>query len=268
MHIANKAVMSTVHKFLACALIAAAVPAAVAQKSVSVNDRTPPTSAQATRWPDFTTGSWAERNPFSGVPGAGPAPPAPSNGMDSAPLNAHYAAEIEAQKRLNGAGGSGSASCEPLGVVVDTGSTFYFTRDVILISGEMRSTGSVIFRRIYLNRTEHGDPEPTYFGDSIGHWQGRTLVIDTTAIRSEAQLMSGVAIDSNATHMIERYRLTGPDTLELVKTVENPEVFTKPWTSTTILHRTHGPDFVASYCWRDREANSATQGPDTTPPPN
>lgn len=163
-------------------------------------------------------------------------------------------------KGLQG-GPPGKGSCEPMGVISDSGSAFYFSKDVIIIGG--LSDWYNVWRRVYMDGRAHGDPEPSYFGHSIGHWEGNTLVIDTVAIRSEAQIVQGVPIGNYDTHVVERFRLTGPNTLELKKTVENPKVFSKPWVSTQTLKRSR-EDYYESYCWTDRDA---TDGTDLTPPP-
>jgi len=240
---------------LAC-LIAGIVPAS-AQTTASHT-----TWADVAKWPDFTTGTWDEPPPPVNAPP--PEAAGRANAVLQAPLTPAFAARVKAALKFQSRGGSGATSCEPAGVVVDSGTEFYFGKDVIIITGT--SNSSNILRRIHLDRAVHGDPEPSYFGDSIGHWEGNTLVIDTIAIRAEAQIVPGAPLNSTATHMIERYRLEGPNTLELTKTVENPELFTKPWTTTKIMHRLLGVDQIESYCWNDREADSATQAPDLTPP--
>lgn len=224
------------------AIAAQTSPAAAAKKI---------TWAELDKWPDFTTGTWGD---VFGAP--------PANEILKAPLTPNYAAKVAAVLKLSGPGGSGAASCEPEGVVRDTGSKFFFAKDVIVIGGA--TNRSNVWRRIYMQRTEHGDPEPTYFGDSIGHWEGQTLVIDTAAIRAEAQLITGVPLGSTSTHMIERYRLIDRDTLEVQKTVENPEIFTRPWVTTRTVKRMLGEEFPESICWRDRETHSGTQAPNLT----
>jgi hypothetical protein len=71
-------------------------------------------------------------------------------------------------------------------------------------------------------------------GDPRGHWEGDTLVVDTTNFKFNNQSRFGVAYldgmsDENL-HVTERFRRTGPDTLMYQATVDDPTVFTKPWT--------------------------------------
>lgn len=226
------------------------------------------------RWPDFGTGTWSGGGGPPGAPapppvtsgaasGNGPARPALGGaGGPGARLNIPFTAAFRAQSQaLRSAGPPGKGNCEPMGVIADSGSAFYFSKDVIVIGG--LSDWYNVWRRIYMDGRQHDNPEPSYFGQSIGHWEGKTLVIDTIGIRAEAQILQGVPVGNTSTHVIERFRLLDPNTLELIKTVENPEVFTKPWVSTRTMKRTQEP-FYESYCWTDRDA---VDGTDLTPPP-
>jgi hypothetical protein len=66
-------------------------------------------------------------------------------------------------------------------------------------------------------------------GDSVGHWEGTTLVIDTT------NFVGGGWHDiigtpwTDALHMIERFTLVDANTIDYVVTVDDPKLFTKPW---------------------------------------
>ena len=65
-----------------------------------------------------------------------------------------------------------------------------------------------------------------WWGDSRGRWEGDTLVVDVTNF-SEKRDFRG---SRENLHLIERWRRTGPDSMELVTTVEDPTVWTRPWT--------------------------------------
>jgi hypothetical protein len=87
-------------------------------------------------------------------------------------------------------------------------------------------------------RPHRTDVDPSYFGDSIGHWEGDTLVVDVSHFNDETWLAnipgsqggSGY-FHSEALHVVERYTRTG-DTLRWEATVEDPYVLTKPWKMT------------------------------------
>jgi hypothetical protein len=85
------------------------------------------------------------------------------------------------------------------------------------------------FRAIYLNRQQPKDPDPAYMGHSVGHWEGATLVVDTIALVKDTPLDWLGTPHSEDLHLIERYRRTGKDTLELTLTIDDPRTFTRRW---------------------------------------
>ena len=74
-------------------------------------------------------------------------------------------------------------------------------------------------------------------GVSRGHWEGETLVIETTHFRSDS------ALTGPSLHLIERLTRLDPDTVSYEYTVTDPTVFTAPYTATMPLRRTDGPIF-------------------------
>jgi hypothetical protein len=85
------------------------------------------------------------------------------------------------------------------------------------------------FRIIHLNGTHPEDPDPTFLGHSVGRWEGNTLVVDTVALTERTPLDRIGTPHSDALHLIERYRRSGPGTLDVTITVEDSKSFTKPW---------------------------------------
>ncbi len=80
-------------------------------------------------------------------------------------------------------------------------------------------------------RGRRDDQPPSSRGESIGRWEGDTLVVDTTNF-SEANWMHAegdVSFHSDALHIVERYRRINKDTMEVEATIEDPKVLTKPW---------------------------------------
>ena len=74
-------------------------------------------------------------------------------------------------------------------------------------------------------------------GDSVGHWEGDTLVVDTTNFTDKTHFHGS---DRNL-HVIERFTLTGPDTLRYRFTIDDPTAFTRTWTGEIIMSRARGP---------------------------
>jgi hypothetical protein len=93
------------------------------------------------------------------------------------------------------------------------------------------------WRVIPLDGRPHGaDPETaaTYNGDSVGHWEGDTLVVDVTRLTDETWLGDNGLFHSRKLHVTERLRRAG-DTIQYQVTAEDPEVLQKPWTLSRTL---------------------------------
>ena len=93
------------------------------------------------------------------------------------------------------------------------------------------------WRVIPLDGRPHGtDPEAeaTYNGDSVGRWDGDTLVVDVTRLTDETWLGDNGLLHSKKLHVTERLRRVG-DTIQYQATAEDPEVLQKPWTISRTL---------------------------------
>jgi hypothetical protein len=88
-----------------------------------------------------------------------------------------------------------------------------------------------MFRVVPINGPHPVDPDPTWMGDSVGHWEGDTLVIDTVGFNDRTEL-PGAFRHSEALHVVERFHRTDFDHLLWEATIEDPNVFAKPWTMT------------------------------------
>ena len=82
-------------------------------------------------------------------------------------------------------------------------------------------------RNIVMNGSPHlPDTIRQWFGDSRGHWEGDTLVIDVTNFSSKHDFMGS----REHLHLVERWARTGQDTLGYEVTIEDPTVWVRPWT--------------------------------------
>ena len=84
------------------------------------------------------------------------------------------------------------------------------------------------FRVVRMNAPHRTDIEPSAHGDSVGRWEGDTLVVDVTNLDETTWLSDNGLFHSDKTHVIERLRREG-DTLHYDVTVEDPVVFAEPW---------------------------------------
>ena len=130
------------------------------------------------------------------------------------------------------------AQCKMVGVPRITYMPYPFqivqTEDQVSILYEYVHT----VRNIFLG-TEH--PEDLairyWMGDSRGHWEGDTLVVDVANFTDQTWFDRSGNFHSEALHVVERYTPTGPNHLLYEVTIEDPEVFTEPWQMSMPLYR-------------------------------
>jgi hypothetical protein len=75
------------------------------------------------------------------------------------------------------------------------------------------------------------DPEPTWFGNSVGHWDGDTLIIDTIAYNGRTRLDTDGHPHSDQLHTIETFKRRDLGHIDYVLTIDDPKTYTKPWNS-------------------------------------
>ncbi len=104
------------------------------------------------------------------------------------------------------------------------------------------------YRLIYTDGTPHpSDGSDFWMGDSRGHWEGDTLVVDVSNSNDKTWFDMAGDFHSDALHVVERYRMTGRDTIQYEATIEDSKVFTKPWTINIALHRRMDRDRLFEY---------------------
>ncbi len=103
------------------------------------------------------------------------------------------------------------------------------------------------------------DPRPhvdskirEWLGDPRGHWEGNTLVVETTNFNDKTRFQRA----GQNMHLVERFTRTAPDTITYEFTVDDPSAFTKPWTAQIPMKRTEGP--IIEYACN--EGNYAMEG--------
>jgi len=93
-------------------------------------------------------------------------------------------------------------------------------------------------RNIPMDGSPHPDGLPdTWMGDSRGRWQGDTLVVDVNSFNDQTWFDHAGNFHSDALHVVERYTLANPDHISYEVTIEDPKVFTRPWTMNMPLYR-------------------------------
>jgi hypothetical protein len=115
------------------------------------------------------------------------------------------------------------------------------------------------FHVVALGRDHPKDLESTWFGDSVGKWDGDTLVVDTIGFNGRTRLDTIGHPHSDQMHLIERFKFTDPDHISYEVTVDDPKYYTKPWKNTRNLWRMKpGQELIEYSC--EENNRDFTQG--------
>jgi hypothetical protein len=200
-------------------------------------------------------GSWEEANAGLGVGGTGLNPTAqkmPSSGDRPASGAAPYQ-PWAAQKVLESFNRRGiddpTAQCLPPGV--PRGVTLGLfpwqivqTPQQIVILYEYMN----VFRIIPLNAKHPDDVAPTFLGNSVGHWEGDTLVVDVIGFNDKTWLQGTGTFHTEALHITERYTRVDKNQINYEATMEDPNVLTRPWTIHSTIMLREGTRIQESIC--------------------
>jgi len=131
------------------------------------------------------------------------------------------------------------AYCEPLGLSrtysYPSKVKFVQTPEAVYILHEIGPT----FRIVWLNAKHPEDPDPQFWGHSIGWYEnGDTLVVDTVGIDARTWLDSPAHPHTDQLHYVERYKRIG-DTIQLDITIDDPGAYTKPWPARRMFRKSN-----------------------------
>jgi hypothetical protein len=108
-------------------------------------------------------------------------------------------------------------------------------------------------RTIHANGALHPQESGNEFwlGDSRGHWEGDTLVVDVKDFNDETWLDRAGNFHSTALHVVERWTLLDANTIEYKATLEDPNVFSQSWNISVLLYRHREKNFqlIENYCY-------------------
>jgi len=105
---------------------------------------------------------------------------------------------------------------------------------ILMIGTNMNVAG---VRRIYTNRDHARNLSPSWLGDSVGRWEGDTLVVDTMGFNDKSWLYYGMEPHSEDLHVVERIRLAAAGLMEIQTVVEDRQALTSPYTFTRYYKR-------------------------------
>ena len=96
-------------------------------------------------------------------------------------------------------------------------------------------------RHIYMNVPHSNYIAPSWFGESVGHYEGDTLVVDTVGLNTRTFVDSFLTPHTDKLHVVERFRIIdGGKTMEVQVHVEDPGAFTMPWNAIQRYRRVDG----------------------------
>jgi hypothetical protein len=136
---------------------------------------------------------------------------------------------------------------------------FIQTRGYVVIVNEMIHDARIVPMD---GRSHHNTPR--WMGDSRGHWDGATLVVDTINFSDRTSVRGS---DQNL-HLVERFTRTGPDTLDYRFTMDDPTVWARSWTADVPMTRIPGPMYeYACHEGNARSVEGILRGSRTQDPP-
>ena len=227
-------------------LLAATCLACAAVLAVPAHAQEGAAAAQPAAQPDWR-GVWFLATAVPGIDGF-PDPDAnvtsmgdvyPLLGLDRAPLNAEGQARMQAAFAAMGgrkAMGWGypmmMSGAAPLQFLITPGETLILNiyRDVRHVYTDGRPLPA------------EEDRWPTVWGESVGHWEGDTLVIETVSVEEPIKYFLLTPPFSANARYTERIRMVGPDRIEAEMTIEDPATLTAPWTAKMAYVRAEGLD--------------------------
>ena len=161
------------------------------------------------------------------------------------------------------------STCWPAGVpgflVFGCGArTVYFLqtpKEVVMIN-----EGDQQVRHVYLNMAHTARPKPSWYGESIGHYEnGDTLVVDTIGLNDRTYVDNYRTPHSEQLHVVERWKISGDaKSIEVSIAVDDPGAFTRPWSARQVYERANQGQITEMVC---AENNPNYYGYDVFPNP-
>jgi len=152
------------------------------------------------------------------------------------------------------------ANCLPAGIprgspypwrMVQT-PTHYF----LLFEGNIHS-----YRQIFMNAKHPADPDPTWFGHSVGHWEGNTLIVDTVGFNDKFWFDYMGHPHTEKLHTIERYTRTDEGHLAIEVTIDDPGAYTQPFTTVGRAQLMVGAELLEYICQENNQDLPKLEGP-------
>lgn len=119
------------------------------------------------------------------------------------------------------------------------------------------------WRRVHMDGRPHpANPEPTWFGHSVGRWEGDTLVIDTVGFNDKFWMTREGVPHTTQLHLVERFTRTNFYTLEYLVTVDDPGAYTAPWSGGWYINWVAGNEPFDYLCQENNRDAEMMIGPE------
>ena len=172
--------------------------------------------------------------------------------QEPVPFRPEAGKKINSMTRAEQELGSAQVQCRPLGVPGMWTNNPYPHQIVMkpgLFVHLIESNNN--WRTVHTDGRPHkpkDEQEPLFMGDSVGRWEGDTLVLDTVSIDERTWITGNGWYHSDQLRVIERLRRPSRNYLEYQYTIEDPEVLTKPWTSAWRTYSLGNEDLTENFC--------------------
>jgi hypothetical protein len=134
-----------------------------------------------------------------------------------------------------------ASSCNSEGVPAINlqGGPFYFVQTPKEVTILLEQDHQV--RHIYLDVPHSKNPKPSWYGESIGHYEGDTLVVDTVGLNTKTFVDSYRTPHTEKLHVVERFHLIDEGkTMQVSMTIDDPDTYNQPWQAMRTYRRTTG----------------------------
>ena len=122
---------------------------------------------------------------------------------------------------------------------------FYHTPKKITIVNELNTQ----IRHIYMDVEHSKDLKPSWYGESVGRWEGDELVVDTIGMHDKSFVDNYRTPHTDKIHVVERFKMIeGGKTLQVTFTVTDPGAFTTPWTGVQRFRRVEDRPMIENLC--------------------
>jgi hypothetical protein len=110
-------------------------------------------------------------------------------------------------------------------------------------------SNAMTWRTIYMDGRAHPPiVRPTYFGHSVGHWEGDTLVVDTVGMNERSWISRDGLPSTDRLHLVERFTRQNMTTMDYSVTIDDPGAYTAPWTSGYTVGWSEGSEMFEYIC--------------------